>query len=131
MSNINMAAFAAAIVALNNARAEVGKFALNMNTDEMIANVQISMCTELIKDIEKSIVKVVESKTELNAKEKDLAASGAYRNKDSGYGNYGVPTYTVPNKIRAIKNVRERTGCGLLEAKTMVETYLRSRGLHA
>jgi ribosomal protein L7/L12 len=122
-SNINMAAFAAAIVALNNARAEVGKFALNMNADEMIANVQISMCGELIKSIEKSIVKMVDSNTELNMKEKQLVVLGAHR---TGYG-----LYNVPNKIITIKNVRERTGCGLLEAKTMVETYLRSCNLHA
>lgn len=119
---MNMPAFAAAMVALSNARKEaatVGNI-YGLNVDAKLMEMQVTLCEELIKELRGSAV----GNKELTEGEKTLVKSGSYKN--NGYNN---TSWHVPNKVLAIKNVRERTALGLLEAKNLVEAYMKTQGM--
>ncbi len=122
---MNMAAFAATMVAISNARNEISRMVTKLpGVDDKLKNVQVSLCEELIKDLNGS-----NDITQLNESEKVLLLKNAIK-RSSGYNGYGsAPYWEVPNKIATIKAVRERTNLGLAEAKTLVENHMRATGM--
>lgn len=118
---MNMAAFAATMVALSNARLEISRACTKMpGVDDKLKNIQLDLCQALIKELNGG-----NDCTQLTEGEKVLLQHNSVKRANG----YGAPFWEVPNKIAAIKAVRERTALGLLEAKTLVENYMRAKGM--
>lgn len=79
-----------------------------------LKQIQIGMLHDAITDLQND----GNDKTQLNRTEKDLVVANA-------------TWENIPNKITVIRQLRERTGLGLLEAKLMVEKFLTNQQLMA